>query len=553
MKTCPICDSSFPDQHKTCPTDGAVLISTRRFDPGHIVRGKYRILRMLGEGGMGVVYLAEDTLLGVDVALKFLAGDLGRDSRLIRRFRNEARAAFQLRHPNIVEVHALDQTEDGTLFIAMEFVDGPSLRSLLYDYPAGLPVDLAISMVTGVAAGLAAAHARGIVHRDIKPENILISTTLDNSRMPKILDFGIAAVTEGATRLSHTQGLLLTPEYAAPEQWRGTPAGSLDGRTDLYSLGCVFYEVLTGRAPYHAHNIEGWMMAHLQGAPEPIARLRPEIARNKPHLIPIVMGLLAREAADRVPSALTLLEELANHPLAPEPQRPKTVVEQSPRPDKQQPGSEAPLPRKDRPSVRASSSGRESAPQAPPPVSLDPRPVPLQPGRRKGLWVVLLALAVIAAGVGALMGNDLLHRRGNTAAGDPSMGAKPLPQTISQPVKVPVLASATSKEPSIYDQARVAYDSKDFTLARLLFIQACDQGEYAACNYLGYLYAQGLGGERDAAKAGKVWQIACEKGIAKSCFSLGSLHMDSGEQAAARKWFQKACDGGLQVACSMAQ
>ncbi len=199
---------------------------------------------------MGVVYLAEHLMLGGQLALKFLAAELSRNPQFIKRFRQEARAAYQLRHPNIVEVVDLDQDEDGSLFIAMEFVAGPSLRAMLHETPHGLPVERALHIARGLGAGLAAAHARGAIHRDIKPENILLGTQPDGSEQPKVLDFGIAAMTEGITNLSRTHGLLLTPEYAAPEQWRGTPAAELDGRTDLYALGGVLYEMLAGRTPF---------------------------------------------------------------------------------------------------------------------------------------------------------------------------------------------------------------------------------------------------------------------------------------------------------------
>jgi serine/threonine-protein kinase len=278
MKTCPVCDTPFPDQHAICPADGAVLIELRELEPGHIVRGKYRIMRKLGAGGMGVVYLAEHQMLGGQVALKFLAVELSQNPKFIKRFRREARAAYQLRDPNIVEVVDLDQDEDGSLFIAMEYVNGPSLRWVLEQAPRGLPVRRALHIARGMAAGLAAAHARGAIHRDIKPENILLGRQADGSELPKVLDFGIATMTEGLTNLSNTRGLLLTPEYAAPEQWRGMPAAELDGRTDLYALGVVLYEMLAGRTPYQAENMEGWMYQHLQGVPQPLERFRPELA-----------------------------------------------------------------------------------------------------------------------------------------------------------------------------------------------------------------------------------------------------------------------------------
>src|SRR5215472_11660314 len=221
MKTCPVCDATYPAENTTCPTDGALLIATHEFIPGRMVRGKYLIVRKLGQGGMGVVYEAEHQMLGGHVALKFLAPELSRNPQFVKRFRNEARAAYQLRHPNIVEVTDLDQDEDGSLFIAMEYVNGPSLRMLLREAKVPLPVDRALGIARGIASGLVAAHERGAVHRDIKPENILLSVDAKRRVEAKVLDFGIAAMTENITDLSRTRGLLLTPEYASPEQWRG--------------------------------------------------------------------------------------------------------------------------------------------------------------------------------------------------------------------------------------------------------------------------------------------------------------------------------------------
>jgi serine/threonine-protein kinase len=311
MKTCPVCDSDFPDQHNTCPTDGAMLIVSHELAAGSLVRGKYRITRKLGQGGMGVVYQAEHMMLGGRVALKFLTGDLGKDPRFIKRFRMEARAAYQLRHPNIVEVTDLDQAEDGSLFIAMEYVEGPSLRAAIDEAPAGLEIARVLELGRGIASGLAEAHAHATVHRDIKPENILLATSRDGRELPKVLDFGIAAITESVTRTSVTRGLMLTPNYAAPEQWEEMPASEMDGRTDLYALGCVFYEMLTGRTPFHAHNTSGWMRQHLEETPRPPSELRPEVG-DWPGLDGLTIRLLAKNRDDRPQDAelLSLLDDL---------------------------------------------------------------------------------------------------------------------------------------------------------------------------------------------------------------------------------------------------
>jgi len=320
MKTCPVCDTPFSDENSHCPSDGAALIQSRELQAGRTVRGKYRIVNMIGRGGMGEVYLAEHLMLGGRLALKFLAPELSQSPRFIKRFRLEAKAAYQLKHPNIVEVVDLDQDENGTLFIAMEYVQGASLRSILTRYPSGLPPLTALNFARDVAAGLAAAHDRGTIHRDIKPENILIAHAQGQPDCAKVLDFGIAALSEGITDVSRTHGVLLTPEYASPEQWRGTPANELDCRADLYALGGVLYEMLAGCRPFKAANSEGWMYQHLYGEYTPLAALRPELESQFRGIGQVVDQLLARDREERLPCAEALLEEfdriLENSPAA---------------------------------------------------------------------------------------------------------------------------------------------------------------------------------------------------------------------------------------------
>ncbi|MGC2109857.1 MAG: protein kinase, partial [Candidatus Korobacteraceae bacterium] len=307
MKLCPLCDTAYPNHHTNCERDGASLIASRDLEPGTVIRNKYRIVRTLGRGGMGTVYLADHILLGRQRALKFMSSDLSQDPKLLKRFRQEAQAAIELRHPNVAEVVDLDQAEDGSPYIAMEYVEGRDLRHVIDEGP--MAVTRALLIARGVTLGLGVAHAKGIIHRDVKPENILIAVGAGGTETPKLLDFGIAAIKENTSEMSRTRGLMLTPQYAAPEQWMGMPADQVDGRVDLYALGCVLYEMLTGRMCFYPHNAQGWMYQHLQGDRQPPSRVRAELGQW-PGLDALLLRLLAREREDRPRSATELLREL---------------------------------------------------------------------------------------------------------------------------------------------------------------------------------------------------------------------------------------------------
>jgi WD40 repeat protein len=335
VKTCPLCSTSYPGHHTNCEHDGALLIASRDFDPGTVIRGKYRIERLLGRGGMGAVYLAEHLLLGRVRALKFISSELSQDPALLKRFRREALAASELHHPNVVQVLDLDQAEDGAPFIAMEYIEGHDLSHLLANGP--LPIERALAFARGIALGLGAAHSKHIIHRDVKPANILIAHEQGQPETPKLLDFGIAAVKENATAVSHTRGLLLTPEYAAPEQWRGLPAEEQDGRVDLYALGGVLYQMLTGQTCFRAQNIEGWMYNHLSTEPQPPSSLRPEI-NAWPGLDALILRLLDKDRDQRprnaaeVIAALDAIKFIAIQPHAVQSEAAKTVIATTPPP-----------------------------------------------------------------------------------------------------------------------------------------------------------------------------------------------------------------------------
>jgi tetratricopeptide (TPR) repeat protein/predicted Ser/Thr protein kinase len=258
----------------------------------------YRILGKLGQGGMGVVYKAEDLKLDRAVALKFLPPHLGADASARSRFVQEAKTASALDHPNICTIYEIDATEDGRTFIAMAYYEGEPLDRKLENGP--LSVDEAIRTAAQVARGLARAHARGIVHRDIKPGNIVV--TRDGEA--KILDFGLARLVgvEHATEISSTLG---TVAYMSPEQARG---GDVDQRTDLWSLGVVLYEMLTGKLPFRGEHPQAVIYSILNEAPTPISSLAPSVPRA---LQAIVDQALCKDPAARQQGADALRSQLA--------------------------------------------------------------------------------------------------------------------------------------------------------------------------------------------------------------------------------------------------
>ena len=296
MKICPWCEAGYPDELTQCPLHGGILSEIRDLKPGMLVRGTYRIVRKLNQGGMATVYLARHILLGELQVLKFLSSQLSRDQEWISRFLREVKTLRQIRHKNVVHAGNLEPAEDGTLFFSMEYVDGPDLLEFYRHEPAPLDVGLALDLVWDITSGLGAAHSAGVVHRDIKPENILIASDGD-ILVPKIADFGIVATREDG-RLTTDGTALLTPQFAAPEQWLGTPTTQLDGRTDFYALGGVLFELLTGRCAFHAENYQAWALQHLNTLPAPPSSLRPELAEWR-GLDEFVLRLLAKNRSTR--------------------------------------------------------------------------------------------------------------------------------------------------------------------------------------------------------------------------------------------------------------
>ena len=257
----------------------------------------YRILERLGGGGMGVVYRAHDLTLDRSVALKFLPPDLTRDPEAKQRFIHEAKSASALDHPNICTIHQLGETEEGQVFIVMACYEGETLQKKMERGPVDL--EDAITLAMQVASGLAVAHKGGIVHRDIKPANVII--TVDGT--VKIIDFGLAKLA-GHARLTKSGSMVGTVAYMSPEQARGE---EVDARTDIWSLGVVFYEMLAGRSPFAAEHEYAALYRILNEDPEPLSAHRQEIPLE---IQRIVDRSLQKDPVERYPSAIELLHDL---------------------------------------------------------------------------------------------------------------------------------------------------------------------------------------------------------------------------------------------------
>lgn len=279
-----------------------------------IVRGKYLILEWIGSGGMAAVYRAKHRLLNEMRAVKVVSPKFARDEDFLWRFRHEAAIARKLRHENAVWVEDLDEIEDGRPFIAMEFLQGEDLRKLIKN-EGPLPVDRSLKLGAQVASALSAAHKLGIIHRDIKPDNIFIARDPAGHETAKVLDFGIAKAKEGALQGNFTAtktGVIIgTPEYMSPEQAEGQLGDKLDGRSDLYALGVVLYEMLTGQLPFHSDTPLGMCLHHLQTVPRPPHELRPDL-KIPEAVSAVLMKALEKPREKRFQSADEMLAALRN-------------------------------------------------------------------------------------------------------------------------------------------------------------------------------------------------------------------------------------------------
>jgi serine/threonine protein kinase len=317
MTRCPTCGSTYSDDAKFCTRDGTQLVAADRAAVssapslvGATLDGRFRIEQKVGEGGMSFVYLATDEAGGGGrYAVKVLSASLSHDANAMARLRREASFGMRLEHPNVCHIIHLGETDDGLVFVVMPFVDGEVLADRT-NRLGHLPLAEVVGLVRDIAAGLSAAHALEIVHRDLKPENVIVRTLPTGQLQAVVMDFGLAkerAAGVELQKLTATGIILGTPEFMSPEQLRGRP---LDARSDVYALGLVTYEMLTGALPFEGRTQQEMMIARLRDEPIPLRKVRPQLTLPE-GVERVLQRALQRNPDDRFASAVEFADAFA--------------------------------------------------------------------------------------------------------------------------------------------------------------------------------------------------------------------------------------------------
>ncbi len=301
MKLCPKCQLEYRDDARSrCLVDGAMLVEIDDPRVGRLIAGRYAVESTLGLGGMATVYRGDEIASGRPVAIKIMHQALVGEADLRERFRREARTAAAIAHENVVEVLDAGETEDGHPFLVMELLEGETLRAMVRRGP--LPVPQVLALGAQIARGLARAHDLGIVHRDLKPENVFV-VKRDGGLVAKLVDFGIAHAREDK-RLTVAGTLLGTPHYLAPERVNGREC---DPSSDLYALGVVLFEMVTGQLPFESESLQGFLFHHLESEPARPSTLAPQCPRA---LESLILRLLAKTKKERPVDGHQVVREL---------------------------------------------------------------------------------------------------------------------------------------------------------------------------------------------------------------------------------------------------
>ena len=301
LKICPQCGTEYELDQRFCPKDGSTLKSQSATADivGDVIAERYHVLKKLGEGGMGAVYLAEHVKMGRKSAVKIMNPGMVNDADAIQRFNREATNASKITHPNVAAIYDFGETKDGLIYLAMEFIEGDSLTAVI-EKAGALPAQRAANIALQTADGLSVAHDMGIVHRDLKPDNIMIAKNRDGSDCVKVVDFGIAKATENTNQKVTKTGLVVgTPEYMSPEQLAGD---KLDGRSDIYSLGLVTFNMLTGKLPFPSETVQESMIMRLTDRPRTLVEMTGQ-AHWPQALQDVLDRALARDVNERYQNA----------------------------------------------------------------------------------------------------------------------------------------------------------------------------------------------------------------------------------------------------------
>ncbi|NBC38712.1 protein kinase [Corallococcus exiguus] len=461
---CETCGLTVPSETAVCPRDGTVVLSSFHPTPPEpkvivehpgteataitdpligLKLGEYELRSRIGVGGMGLVYDGIQPLIGKRVAVKVLRPELAHSSEQVARLLAEARAVNAIRHRGIIDIFGFGQLPDGRQYIVMEYLDGQPLDAILAE-KGRLPVPEALSLLDEVLAALGAAHGAGVVHRDLKPSNIFLVRQPDGTRYVKLLDFGLAKRGEGPTvrtAQTRTDMVVGTPEYMAPEQARGQSVGPM---TDLYAMGVVTFEIITGRLPFIGSSPVDLLMKHVEARPPRPSEFVPDLP---PAVDAFILQMLTKDPETRPNSADALRQHLSK-------------LRRTLRATRTNPTAPAPVePAPPKPAVAVSDAdARRPTTQVPPPVPPDDLMVPQEEtSSLRRLVPIAVGAAVLFAAVGVVIAT-----RGGSEAPPPVVAVAtppppapkveptpppPAPEVVAAPVLEPAPAPAVEEPP----------------------------------------------------------------------------------------------------------